>query len=127
MKTWLRIALEMVVTTTTAMVKRTAEMPLKKPIAAQPIEPMNAPPMRGAQYSSASASTCGSSPNGCSRKGPANDRPRNSGISAMEAHSAFHSAREACAPRRLPWACATKVCTARPTPPNSRMAQVMIQ
>ena len=70
MKTWLRMALAMVVTTTTAIVKRTAEMPLKKPIAAQPIEPMNAPPMRGAQYSSASASTCGSSPNGCSRNGP---------------------------------------------------------
>ena len=46
---------------------------------------------------------------------------------ASDAHSAFHNAREARALRRLPKACATKVCTARPTPPNSRMAQLMIQ
>ena len=33
---------------------------------------------------------------------PANASPRNSGTSASEAHNAFHSARDACAPRRLP-------------------------
>ncbi len=102
MKIWLRMALATVVTTTTAIVNRTAEMPLKNPMAAQAIDPMNAPPMRGFQYSSASASICGSSPKGCSSAGPANASPRNNGTRATEAHNAFHNAREARAPRRLP-------------------------
>ena len=83
--------------------------------------------MRGVQYSSASASTGGSSSKGCSSPGPAIASARNSGAMASVAHSEFHSAREARAFRRLPWACATNVCTARPTPPNSSTAQVRIQ
>ncbi len=127
MKIWLAMALVMVVTMTMVMVNRTAEMPLKKPSAAQHMAPTNAPPMRGVQYSSASASTCASRPKGCSSQGPAKASARNSGAMASVAHRAFHSAREARALRRLPKACATKVCTARPTPPNSSTAQVRIQ
>ena len=71
MKTWFMMALVIVVVITMAIVRRTAEMPLKKPMPAQAMEPRNAPPMRGAQYSSASCSTFGARPNGWSSQGPA--------------------------------------------------------
>ena len=43
----------------------------------------------------------------------------NNGTVNNEAHKAVQVARDACVYRCAPYACATNVCTARPTPPNS--------
>ena len=127
MKSQLSTAL---ITATSAVVitaMRGREMPLKKPSTAHSATPSGAPSMRGSQNASPCAETSGVSPNGPKMSSPRNASSAYSGSVSRLAHNATHVAWLARARRRLPSACATNVCTARPTPPisirNSRTTQ----
>ena len=119
MNSWLSTALMTATRPVVITAMRGREMPLKNPSTAQSATPSGAPSMRGCQNAMACSETSGARPKGANNSGPDQASKAKKGSVSALAVSATHVAWLARMRRRPPSACATNVCTARPTPPTS--------